>query len=111
MGRVNSERVELAVSDQSQIGPLQQFLSWAAPDAGVSRIPGRPGVGEQGALDVLAVLASSSGLVAAIRVLPEFLRSRKAGLSITMMVRGAPFTLTATNIDDVMPVLERLLDD
>lgn len=110
MERANSQRVELVVSDQSQLGPLQEFLSWAAPDAGVSRIAGQPGAGEQGALDVLTVLASSTGLVAAIRVLPEFLRSRRTGLSVTMTVKGEPFTLTATNVDEVMPVLERLLD-
>ena len=56
------------------------------------------------------MLASSTGLVAAIRVLPEFLRSRRTGLSVTMTVKGEPFTLTATNVDEVMPVLERLLD-
>ena len=110
MERADSRRVVLSVSDQSQLGSLQEFLGWAKPDVSVSRIAAHPGAGEQGALDVLAVLAGSSGLVAAIKVLPEFLRSRKTGLSITMTVRGEPFTMTATNIDEVMPVLERLLD-
>lgn len=48
--------------------------------------------------------------MAAIKVLPEFLRSRKTGLSITMTVKGERFNLTATNVDEVMPILERLLD-
>jgi hypothetical protein len=52
MERTHSQRVELAVSDQSQLGPLQQFLRWATPDAGVSRITGQPDPGEQGAPDV-----------------------------------------------------------
>lgn len=111
MQRENSERMELEVSDPSQLGSLQEFLGWAAPDANVSRIAGEPGPGNLGVVDVLVLLASSSGLVAAIKILPEFLRSRKAGLSITMTVKGQPFILTATNIDDVMPVLERLLHD
>jgi Effector Associated Constant Component 1 len=110
MVREDSERVGLVVSDPSQLGALQEFLSWAAPGARVSRIAGEPGAGEQGALDVLAVLASSGGMLAAIKVLPEFLRSRKTGLSITTTVKGEPFSLTATNVDEVMPILERLLD-
>jgi hypothetical protein len=110
MDRAGSLRVVLSVSDQSQLGWLEDFLGWAIPDVSVSRIAAQPGAGEQGALDVLAVVAGSSGLVAAVKVLPEFLRSRKTGLSITMTVDGQPFTLTATSIDEVMPILERLLD-
>jgi hypothetical protein len=110
MERGDLQRAELSVSDQSQVGPLQEFLGWAVPDISVSRITGKPRAGEQGALDVVGVLAGSSGLVAAVRVLPEFLRSRKTGLSITATVKGEPFTLTATNVDEVMPILEKLLD-
>jgi hypothetical protein len=110
MEQAYSGYAELSVSDYSQLRPFQDYLGSVVPDVRVSRIAGRAGAGEQGALDVLAVLAGSSGLVAVIRVLPEFLRSRKTGLSVTMTVRGELFTLTATNIDEVMPVLERLLD-
>ena len=111
MERADTERVEMVVSDRSQFGPLETFLSWAAPGVRASRIAGQPAAGEQGALDVLVVLASSSGLLAALRVLPEFLRSRKTGLSITTTVKGKPFTITATNVDEVMPILEKLLDE
>lgn len=110
MEREDSERVELTVLDPSQLGPLQGFLSWATPGTGVSRIAGEPGVGEQGALDVLVLLASSSGLVTAIKVLPEFLKARKTGLTITAMVKGKPFKMTATNVDQVMPILEKILN-
>jgi len=107
--RMTLERAELRVSDYSQIGPLTDYLQLMAPGAGVRRSAGSPGPGEQGALDVLMLLADSSVLLAAVRVLPEFLRSRKTGLSITMTVKGEPLTLTATNIDAVMPILDRLL--
>jgi hypothetical protein len=110
MGRAEDQRAELRVSDQAQLGPLREFLRAVRPDVRVSLFPGQPEPGEQGALDFLAVIASSSGLVAAVKVLPEFLRSRKTGLSITMTVKGEPFTLTATNVDDVIPIMERLLD-
>ena len=107
----NTERAELSVSDHSQLRSLEQHLKVAGKGAKVVRLPGRVGIGEQGALDVLAVFATSSGLITAIKVLPEFLRSRKTGLSITMTVREKPFTMTATNIDEVMPIVERLLND
>jgi hypothetical protein len=111
MERDDSKRAELTVSNPSQLGPLQDFLSWAAPDTRVSRMAGEPAAGEQGALDVLVLLASSSGLVAAIKVIPEFLKARKTALTITATVKGKPFKLTATNVDEVMPILEKILDD
>jgi hypothetical protein len=110
MDSLHYEPAVLTVSDYSQLGSLQEYLSWATSDVLVSRIPGSPSAGDQGALDVLAVLASSSGLIAAIKVLPEFLRSRKTGLSITMKINDEAFTLTATNVDEVMPILNKLLD-
>ena len=111
MEQAGDERIELAVSDPAQLGPLQGFLSLADRDAYVMRMAREPGPGEQGATDVLVLLAGSSGLVAAIKVLPEFLRSRRTGLSITATVKGEPFTITVTNVDEVMPILEKLLDD
>jgi Effector Associated Constant Component 1 len=110
MEQANVQRIELSTSDQSQLGSLQQVLC-LTPGIRVNRVPGIPATGEQGALDVLTVLASSGGLVTAIKVLPEYLRSRRTGLSITMTVRGMPFNLTATNVEEVMPVLERLLNE
>jgi hypothetical protein len=90
---------------------LQSLLSLAGLDAYVQRTAGGPGPREQGAADVLVLLAGSSSLVAAIKVLPEFLRSRRTGLSITATVKGKPFTITVTNVDEVMPIMEKLLDD
>lgn len=110
MEHKDGESMELTASDPSQLEPLQALLSLATPETSVSRIAAEPSAGEQGAADVLVLLASSSGLVAAIKILPEFLRSRKAGLSITTKVKGEKFKLTATNVDEVMPILERILD-
>jgi len=102
--------IEFSVPDNAELGSLQELLRWT-PDVRVLRIPGRPSAGEQGALDVLTVVAGSSGLVAALKMIPEFLRSRRTGLLITTTVKGKQFTLDATNVDEVMPILERLLDD
>ncbi len=107
---MDHSNVEFAVSDYAQIGPLRDWLS-SAPGVQVLRSPGSPDAGEMGALDVLTVVAGSSGLVAAVRVIPEFLRSRRSGLSITATVKDKKFTMTASNVKDVMPVLERWLND
>jgi hypothetical protein len=100
-------RADLAVSDYSQLGALREFLGWAVPGIRVLLIPGRPaGSGR----DILALLADRDGLLAALRILPEFLRSRQGALSIAVTVKGTSVVLTAANVEDVTPILERLLD-
>jgi hypothetical protein len=109
MDAVDNQRLELSVSEQSEFRSLREWLSWT-PGLNVAEVAGEPIVGEQGALDLLAVVASSSSLLAAVRVLPEFVRAKRAGLSVTMTVRGKKLSLDATNVDEVMPIIERLLD-
>src|SRR5215472_9679031 len=103
-----SYSVDLIISDQSQLGPLRDFLSLAAPGVRVSVSSRIPRPGEQGVLDMLVLAAGSGGVLAAIRAIPEFLKARRTGISITATVKGEPFTLTATNVDEVMPILERI---
>lgn len=103
------ETVHLAVSDPSQLPALTGWLT-AARQVQADRIPGRPGPGEQGAMDVLTIVASSSALIAAIRVLPEFIRSRRSGFHIELTVKGKTFVIDASNVADILPILERLLD-
>ncbi|MEU7640942.1 hypothetical protein AB0C11_33575 [Streptomyces sp. NPDC039016] len=103
-------RVELTVSDPSQLAALRDWMS-GQPEVDVAAVSGTPGPGELGVLDVLVVLAGSSGVVGAIRTLPDFIRSRRSGIRIEATVDGQPFVLDATNVDEVMPILERLLDD
>jgi hypothetical protein len=83
----------------------------ANPAVTVTQRPGSLGAGEQGALDYLTVLASSGGLIAAIKILPEFLRSRRAGITITLKAKDKEITLDATNVDNVMPIVRRILDE
>jgi hypothetical protein len=110
MGRAVSRVAELSVSDYAQLSSLADYLRLAVPGMHVTRNPGRPGRGEQGALDVLMIAADSSVLVAAIKVLPEFLRSRKPGVTVTVAVQGKRLTVTADNADEVIPVIDRFLD-
>jgi hypothetical protein len=111
MGRTGPVAVELSVSDYSQLGSLENYLRLAVPGVGVTRSSGRPGRGEQGAVDVLMIAADSSVLVTVVKVLPEFLRSRKKGISVTVTVKGKRLTVTGENAEEVMPVIDRFLDD
>jgi len=101
---------ELSVSDYSQLNSLVDYLRLAVPGVQVTRSPGSPGRGEQGALDVLMIAADSSVLVAVVNVLPAFPRSRKAGLSVTVTAKGKKLTVTAENAEEMLPVLDRFLD-
>jgi hypothetical protein len=97
------------VSDPGQLRPLAEWLS-AVGQVRVERKPGQPGPGQQGVVDVLTVLASSGGLIAALKVLPQFIRSRRSGFHIEATVNGEKFILDATNADkDFQPLVERLL--
>ena len=102
--------VELSLSDYGQLGSLEEYLRLTAPGVVVTRVSGRPGHGEQGALDVLTALADSTVLVALVKVLPEFLRSRKPGMSVDMKLPGKRLTVTADNAEDVLPVIDKFLD-
>lgn len=110
MGSVMSQSIQVSVSDPAEIGALHHRLQ-QVNGVHVSRTAGQPGAGEQGALDVLTAIGGSSGLVALIRTIPGFLRARRSGLSVHTVVKGEDFTLTAENVDDVMPIIERLLDE
>jgi len=102
-------QVVVSVSDPAQLRSLARWLE-SGHGVSVRQVPGVPGEGEQGVTDVLTMLASSAGLVASIKVLPEFIRSRRSGFRITTTVKGQPFVLDTTNVDEVLPILERLLD-
>lgn len=103
--------VELAVSDHSQIGLLEGYLGLVAPDAVVTRTPGKTDQGELGTLDVLTIVADSGVLIAVVNSLPAFLQSRKPGVSITVKSKKGTLTVTAKDSSEAAPVLDRFLDD
>lgn len=103
--------VDLFISDRSQLGALRDHLALTAPDVRISVSSAMPEPGEQGAVDMLILAAGGGGgVLAALRVIPEFLKASRTGISITATVKGEPFILTASNVDEVMPILERILD-
>ncbi len=105
-----TNEIALTVCDQAQLLALRDWMR-DQPGVDVAIVHGMLEPGELGALDVLIVVAGSSGVVGAVKTLPDFIRSRRSGFRIETTVKGQPFVLDATNIDEVMPLLERLLDD
>jgi len=101
----------MVVSDQSQLRSLREWLR-QVPGVEVTQIPGKPNNHEQGVWDVLQMAAAGGGVLAvAIRTLPEFLKSRRSDLKITVTTPDEEdITVEATNVDQVLPILERLLD-
>ncbi|MFB6989117.1 hypothetical protein [Streptomyces sp. NPDC056304] len=105
------------MSDPSQFSSLRDWLHGQGIDAVVT--PRTPEPGELGSLDVLVVLASSTGVVSAVKTLPDFIRSRRAGFRIETTVNGKPFVLEASNVDEksskiveeISKILERPLDE
>jgi len=113
MGRADTGVAELSVSDYAQLGSLTQYLHLAVPDIRVTRSAGNAGRGEQGALDVLMIAADSSVLVTVVKLLPEFLRSRKPGLTVTVTVKGKSRKLTVTAEDpgDARQAIEKFFNE
>ena len=102
MGAEDSSEVELRVSDPAQLSALSGWLAGAAP-VKVNRVAGRPGPGEQGVVDVLTLLASSTVLAAALKMLPEFIRSRRSNFRIEVKIKNdkedVSVTLEASNVE------------
>ncbi|CRK57614.1 hypothetical protein [Alloactinosynnema sp. L-07] len=102
--------VVVSVSDPAELRSLRDHLR-RVPDLDLVQVPGVPAVGEQGVWDVLQLSAASGGvLVVAVRTLPAFIKSRRSSVSITVKTGDKTITLTADNVADVLPVVEKALD-
>jgi membrane-associated two-gene conflict system component 1 (EACC1) len=105
-----TEKIELEVSDQAHLPSLRDWFR-EQPGLEVSLTGRVPSAGELGALDTITILAGSGGLIAAIKTLPDFIRSRRAGFHIEATVRGQSFVMDATNVEEILPILQQLLDE
>jgi hypothetical protein len=105
--------IQVIVSDPSELRSLREWLC-RAPGVEVMQVPAPLNEGELGAFDLLQVLAAAGGgsgaLAMAIKTLPDYIRSRRSDLRITLKVNEEQITLEAGNVNDVMLILERLLD-
>jgi hypothetical protein len=111
MEQAERKRAELTLSDRSELRALRDYLSWAAPGVRVLQLPARLVPGERAVLDRLTLLAPGADLMTAVKLLPEFLLSRRGAMSVSIIVEGTPVTLTTANLDDILPALTRLLGD
>ncbi|GAA2384091.1 effector-associated constant component EACC1 [Dactylosporangium salmoneum] len=104
-----TEQIELEVSDPAV---LRSLRTWLEAEAGVAVTarpqPSRPG--EQGAVDILTAVASTTALAAAVRMLPEFIRSRRSKLSVRIKTKGQDVTMTLENSKEVAEILDRILN-
>ncbi|MFI6317563.1 hypothetical protein ACIBG8_08585 [Nonomuraea sp. NPDC050556] len=102
--------VEITVSDPSQLRSLRGWLE-RAPGIRVEQAAGTPGPGEQGAADVLVLLAGGGGALAvAIKTLPDFIRSRRSDIELTLKTEGKEITVSAKNADDIQAIVDAFLD-
>ena len=103
--------LQLQVSDPAELSSLHRWLA-RVPGVTVERVTSSPAHGEQGGWDLLTALASGGGVLAvAVRTLPEFLRSRRSSVTVTLRTKDREVTVTASNVDDVVPVIAKALDD
>jgi hypothetical protein len=103
-------RITLLPSDPEAVRSLGTWIS-NSDDVRLERINIATGDHELGASDVLVAIGGSAGLVALVKTLPEFIRSRRANLTIRIETEDRLVELTATNIDNVLPVVERAFDE
>ena len=78
--------VELSMTDDSQLGPLESFLRREMPGVTIGRLSGSAEPGALGWEDVLTLtFAGISALVEMIEVIRSYLdsRSRETGITIT----------------------------
>jgi membrane-associated two-gene conflict system component 1 (EACC1) len=106
--------VQLTVSIPGELLPLRDWVQ-RAPRITVVLVQGPPCAGELGVGDVLqvssTVAGTTAGLLLALRTLPEFIRSRRSDVKVTVTTSERELVLEADNVDDVLPILDRILDD
>lgn len=104
------QTIELTISDYAQLRSLEDYLRHTAPDARVTRCAGRPGKGEQGTLDWLQLAANSTVLVTTLKLLPDFLKSRKAETVISAKRGDREIKINRAGDEELQRILDWLLD-
>jgi hypothetical protein len=109
---VNDDKeVKLTLSDNSELVSLQRTLTLAR-SVRIERVAGTQGAGKLGTVDYLVATGATSALVTLIKMLPDFLRARRADLSVEISRKDSTVKVTTNRkIDEVMPALKELLDD
>jgi hypothetical protein len=106
---LSRETLELRVSEPAELSALQRHLT-SGTQLRVYRTSTGIADGTLGSSDMLVVAAVSGTLVTALQIIPAFLRARRKNLSIAARYRDQSVTICIENIEDVMPILEKILD-
>ncbi|MFF7940789.1 hypothetical protein ACFZC5_13840 [Nocardia gamkensis] len=102
--------VEVSVSDPAELRSLREHLR-RIPGVEVTQVAGGPGLGEQGAWDLLQVLAAGGGVLAVtIKTLPEFIRSRRSNVTVTLEFGGRSVIVSGENVD-AKAIVDKLFGD
>jgi hypothetical protein len=110
MEQAERKRAELTLSDRSELRALRDFLGWAAPRVRVLQLPAaRPAPGERAVLDQLTLLAAGDDMLNAVKLIPEFLMSRRNALSVTIIIENTTVTMTASNLSEILPAVTEML--
>ncbi|MFE0458624.1 hypothetical protein ACFW1A_05090 [Kitasatospora sp. NPDC058965] len=102
--------IELQVSDPAEVRALRTLLEHV-PGVQVVQLSGAPRAGELGVWDFLQVVAASGGVLAtAVSTIPEFIRSRRTDVSVTIKRDDLEVEVTAANAEDALRVVDRALN-
>jgi hypothetical protein len=101
-----SIRIELELSDPAETIRLRDRLAAIPGIEEAELVPGTPGPGQLGVVDILTILAGSSSVLAvALKMLPETIRAARESLTIHIRSGDREITLTAANADDAVKLL------
>ena len=111
MGSAGETSIEFSVSDPAQLNALPRWIEGNGP-LRAERVSAPSGPGELGMSDIVTAVGSSGALIAAIKVLPEFIRSRRSDFHIEATVKGERFIMDVKNADEqIAKIIEKLTED
>lgn len=110
MNKGDLHSIGVATSDLAELSSLRSWLH-LVPGLTVTRNSAHPDPGELGARDTLTVVGSNRSIRSALRAIPDFVRSRKSDVRVTVTIKDAKYILDVTNVDSVIPTIEHILDE
>lgn len=93
------ERVAITVSDRAELRSLRKWLE-DVEEVRVDLASGTAAAGELGLGDFLVMAGSSTGLVAAVNVLPAYIKSRRPGIVLSVEYKDLKLKVDAQNVED-----------
>ena len=101
--------VRIAISDPRELPALDDLLG-SVHGLSVEREGQPPDEQELGASDILVGVASSSAVVAMIKILPEFLRARRADITVKIRLRDRDIDIKADSAEHAAALIRQALD-